>query len=190
MPCILTNGYSIGECAVGTGGVHTLYAGLHVKGTDYAFSTTTGNIVDAYDTTGSYDLNLFKIEQEMELAVSSETVTVDRATGTRFFEQSISMTLHFTSDDTVNDQIRLLVDELTKSNVVLVVRDNNGRHRLFGAENGLRATTGEGGTGTAFGDLNGVTITLTGKEPEQSYVLDLTDTTTVGTYGEAVATAS
>jgi hypothetical protein len=44
----------------------------------------------------------------------------------------------------------------------------------------VRAISGAMNTGKAFGDANGVTITLQGKEPEPAYrISDITDFTIV-----------
>ena len=49
---------------------------------------------------------------------------------------------------------------------------------MYGAENGLRVTTGASGSGTSFGDMNGITLTLTGKESEAATIVDLASTPT------------
>jgi hypothetical protein len=49
---------------------------------------------------------------------------------------------------------------------LVIVLDNNGRYWLLGAANGLEASAGTAGTGTAFGDRSGYEMTLTGMEPE------------------------
>ena len=56
---------------------------------------------------------------------------------------------------------------LQKGNrVIVIVQDNNSRYWLLGADNGLEATAGTAGTGTAFGDRSGYEMTLTGMEPD------------------------
>jgi hypothetical protein len=42
---------------------------------------------------------------------------------------------------------------------------------LLGAINGLEATAGTAGTGTAFGDRNGYEITLSGMEPDPMFLI-------------------
>ena len=170
MGCTLTNGYSLGNCVVSNGGVYTTYIAGHEKGIVY--STGTGNQVNGYDGT-SISLTFKEFEQDVEIADSSETLVVSRENGTRFYEQSVSITLHYGSDAAANDTLRDTLEELSKGNMVVIVKENSGIHKLYGAENGLRVTTGESGSGKAFGDLNGITLTLTGKEPEAAAIVDL-----------------
>jgi hypothetical protein len=42
---------------------------------------------------------------------------------------------------------------------------------LLGAINGLEATAGTAGSGTAFGDRNGYEITLSGMEPDPMFLI-------------------
>jgi len=179
MGCTLTNGYSLSNCVASVGGVYTIYIAGHEK--NIAFSNSTGGLVNGYDA-AALDISselvggllTFKeFEQDIEIAGATESVTVDRATGTRFYEQSVNLTIHYGKDMVANDATRTTMEELSKGNMLLIVKENSGIHKMYGAENGLRVTTGAGGTGTGFGDLNGITLTLTGKESEASQIIDL-----------------
>jgi len=177
MGCTLTNGYVLGDCVVTTGGVYTTYIAGHEK--NIIFGKSTGNMIEGYDSTAlGGTLTFQEYQQELEIANASETVTIDRATGTRFYEQSVSLTIHYGKSSTENDTIRTTLEELSRGNMLMIVKENSGIHKIYGAENGLRVTTGTGGTGTAFGDLNGVTLTLTGKEPESAAIVDLSTSPT------------
>jgi hypothetical protein len=177
MGCTLTNGYSLGDCVVSNGGVYTVYIAGHEKNT--AFSKITGtNIVNGYDGT-SITYSFQQFEQDVEIAESSESLVVSRENGTRFYEQSVTLTLHYSDSTTANDTLRDTLEELSRGNMLLIVKENSGIHRLYGAENGLRVTTGDGGSGKAFGDLNGITLTLTGKESESAPIVDPADTSQV-----------
>jgi len=46
------------------------------------------------------------------------------------------------------------------------VKDNNDKMWALGEVNGLDLTGGGSGSGTAFGDRNGYTLTFTGNEKE------------------------
>ena len=172
MGCTLTNGYALGDCVVSTGGVYTIYIAGHEK--NIIFGNSTGNQVNGYDSTAlGSTLTFQEFQQELEVANGVETITVDRATGTRFYEQSVNLTIHYGKDKTQNDTIRTTLEELSRGNMMMIVKENSGIYKMYGAENGLRVTTGTGGTGTAFGDLNGIALTLTGKESESAYIVDL-----------------
>lgn len=48
--------------------------------------------------------------------------------------------------------------------LVAVVKDNNGIYWMVGQKKGLDVTAVDNNTGTALGDRNGSTVTLTGAE--------------------------
>lgn len=172
MGCTLGSGYSLSDCVASVGGVYTIYAAGHEK--NIVFGTSTGNMISGYDSTelgGTLDFKEF--EQDIEIAGATETVTVDRATGTRFYEQTVNLTIHYGKVAADNDAIRTTMEQLSKGNMLLMVKENSGIHKMYGTENGLRVTTGAGGTGTSFGDMNGITLTLTGKESEAAQIVDL-----------------
>ena len=182
MSCILTGGHSINNCPTGTGGTKVLGIGAHDKDKNYAaeLDGTLGNKIIGHDDTA---LALYKFEQELETAVVTENFVGDRNTNTGFWEVSIALTLHYTADETINDGIIESITELvTKGNMLVTATDNNGISKVYGVENGLRVTSGEGGNGTAFGDLNGISLTLTGREPRQAYLVEFLASTTETAY--------
>jgi len=60
----------------------------------------------------------------------------------------------------VRNELRLLA----RNRILVIVKDNNSRYWVLGADNGLEATAGTAGTGTAFGDRSGYEMTLSGME--------------------------
>jgi len=164
-----------GVCPPGVGGVRALFMDLHNKNAVYDAETleVNNNVISAFanleiDGVTAFTLALKTIEQDIEIASSSESVVIDRANGTRFFEQSVSMTIHYSSDQVRNDELIEFVDAITGQNVLLIVEDNALQKRFYGLKNGLKVTESTGGSGQAFGDLNGITLTFTGKEPNQA----------------------
>jgi hypothetical protein len=69
----------------------------------------------------------------------------------------------------MRNQVRVLAKN---PDIKMVVETNNGSEDgvgtlfLLGQTRGLSLSGGTGATGTAFGDLNGYTLTFTGQEPE------------------------
>ena len=180
MSCTLTQGYSL-ECNSSSGGVDILYISGAEKGVTY-LPASGSNILEGYDGESStYSLSFQKFEQEIETAAATESVSADRTTGTVFYEQSVELTVFYGSDSASNDTIRDTLLELVKGNMAIIVKEQSGIYRLYGAKNGLRVTEGTGGTGKAFGDLNGLTVTLSGKEPEPAHVITPNATPTGGT---------
>ena len=68
----------------------------------------------------------------------------------------------------------------TKDNMKKWFIENNrlvkirGKYWLMGYQNGVRAINGAMNTGKAFGDMNGITVTLQGKEPTPAYNISAT----------------
>lgn len=179
MGCTL-KAYSLtGGCPPGTGGVRGLEMDVHNKNAIYDAETleTNNHVISAYankETDGitAFALSLKTIEQDIEIANAVENPIIDRATGTRFFEQSASITIHYSADQTRNDELIEFVDAITGQNVILIIEDNAGVKRFYGLKNGMKVTEGAGGQGQAFGDLNGMQLTLTGKEPLQAPLVE------------------
>ena len=167
MACTLTQGISLGDCLIGTGGVKNISIGVFDKSANYTVDLESGtaNTFYSYEAGTGGALVLHTFEQDIEIATATESAVMDRATGTRFFEQSVAIQINFGKDATTNDELITLIDEVTKSIMIVFVEDNNGAVRMYGATGGLKATESTGGTGQAFGDLNGITLTLSGKEP-------------------------
>jgi hypothetical protein len=59
---------------------------------------------------------------------------------------------------------RNLIHMLSLGLLICVVKDNNDNYWMVGYNKGMDVTAVESATGTAFGDRNGSTLTITGKE--------------------------
>ena len=71
------------------------------------------------------------------------------------------------------DEITLpIVDSLTTTRSMCVVKDKNGELWLTGSESGLFPSAGNGDTGTALADRNGFTLTLTAEEKQAARRID------------------
>jgi hypothetical protein len=77
----------------------------------------------------------------------------------------------------VRNELRLLA----RNRLLVIVQDNNNRYWVLGAANGLEATAGTAGTGTAFGDRSGYEMTLTGMEPDPMLLIASTTFTPLAT---------
>lgn len=70
-----------------------------------------------------------------------------------------------------NNVKRNELDIFRKANLVAIVKDNNGVYWYLGYANYLNAEI-QFGSGTAYTDLNGATVTLKGIEPVLAYTVD------------------
>lgn len=123
--------------------------------------TTVGN------TTAS-KVQLFEFDLRPELSNVEFTANADAATGTTFYEQVLTMVLQKRTAAS-SYQLRLLAHNRCQCFVL----DNEDNVYLLGMDHGLNAVP-NGSTGTAFGDMAGYTVTVTGREREESIWLTAT----------------
>lgn len=67
---------------------------------------------------------------------------------------------------------RVEITALAQNNLILIVKDANGKYWLLGKDEPVVATAGDGLTGTARGDRNGYSITLQDNSHEMPYEVD------------------
>lgn len=163
MSCLLTSGYALG-CRDSLGGVKRVYIGNFSSGATYTFDSNE-TIVGFGGATVSY----FTFEQEIETGEFNQTGAYSIENGTVFFDQQLSLMFH-KNDSTLRNQLLVL----SQANMSVIVEDQRGEYWLMGIENGVRAINGAMNTGRLYGDMNGVTITLQGKEKEPTHRISAT----------------
>ena len=161
MACLLDSGYTLG-CRDSIGGISLAYIGNFDADQTYSLDVDN-NIVGVTGSMVSY----YTFEQEMETGSFTQEGAYSTENGTIFFTQNLSLIFHKNDADLRN---QLLV--LSQANLSVIVKDQRGEFWLLGYQNGCRVTAGAMNTGKAFGDLNGVTLTITGKEPVPAYRID------------------
>jgi hypothetical protein len=158
MACLLSTGYTLG-CRDSIGGIKRAYIGNFDSGATYTLDAN--EIVTAFSgATVSY----YTFEQEMETGEFNQTGAYSTENGTVFFDQQLTLTFH-KNDATLRNQLLVL----SQANMSVIVEDQRGEFWLMGYQNGVRVINGAMNTGKAYGDMNGVTITFQGKEPEPAY---------------------
>jgi len=171
MACLIDNGYTLG-CRDNVGGIKKVFIGTVVAGEDVSNYTFVADEITATTSAIAY----FTFEQEMEAGSFSQNGTYSTENGTVFFDQQLTLIFH---KNTTASRNQLLV--LSQANVRVIIQDQRDQFWLMGYSNGVRATAGTMATGKAFGDLNGTTITLQGKEPQPAYRIDAATVTLLGT---------
>lgn len=181
--CIIEEEYLIDEfCEVGTAGVFGLEVIKH-KRNEETFSESVGvdeeGIINGVKTgsLAAVPANWKKVDQDIEIADGTQNTEGSRENGTVAYPVSLNVTMHYGADPIRNAKIRKLADSLCRNNVVVRVTMQNGSKRLYGRVNGLRGTAGDDTTGKAMGDLNGVMVTLTGKEPQRWHPVRMNEST-------------
>lgn len=149
MACSVTlSSYSLGECFSQKGGVSTIWVANYV---DDAYTTTTGGTISGIST----GVTFYKIEVRKNTSSMSSTLNVDDANGTSYVQTDA--VIEFTK---MMKESRILMAALSKGDLLVVVKDANGAYYGLGEEEPVKATAGDGNTGTDRGDKNAYTVTL------------------------------
>ena len=151
-------GFELGfalQCKDGIGGIRKLYLGLWSDfGPSVVIDAGNDGVCTSIGTRPIYEFVLPKHTGSFE-----EVGTYDINNGTGYYVQTINATFHKLSQERA-----FLLQEMAKSRLLAVVEDNNGNFFVCGIIDAVEVTAMTSATGTAKGDLNGFTLTLTGEE--------------------------
>ena len=156
MACDLTAGRKV-PCKDVIGGI------VRIWFADFGdLGTVTQTADEITDITGDSSNLITVYQYDLKGTNSLETaITSSRENGTTFFEETLTLTLPKLSKED-NKELKLMA----YGRPHIVVEDRNGNCMLAGLEHGMEVTGGSIATGTAFGDLSGYSLTLTGQELE------------------------
>lgn len=158
--CDITSGFTLG-CRDNSGGIKNLYI---LSGSISAVADESEGLINSISGSGEF----FQFELFRQTSDFAEAISSTPENGTVFYEQTVNATF-FKLQSATRNQVRVLAKN---PDLKIIVETNNGsvdgvgRYWLLGEENGVQLLSGTGQTGTAFGDLNGYTLTFTGQEPE------------------------
>jgi len=157
MSCVLTSGYTL-DCR-SIAGIQAVYIGTwNGSVLSFSASTATANAGEITNFTGGTS-SFYKFEQPIETGSLTETGNFNVQNGTAYYDQVVEITCHNTDQSLINK-----VNTLGRGKWRILVLDVNGNYFLVGKQNPVFVTSVAGGSGKAYGDLNGFTITFTGKE--------------------------
>ena len=160
MSCDITSGFTLG-CRDNTGGIKNLYI---LSGSITSVTDASEGLIESISGSGEF----FQYELLRQTSDFSEAISATPENGTVFYEQSVNA-VFFKLQSSTRNQVRVLAKN---PDLKIIVETNNGsedgvgKYWLLGEENGVQLLSGTGATGTAFGDLNGYSLTFTGQEPE------------------------
>jgi hypothetical protein len=157
--CNITQGWQLG-CRDNTGGVKRVY----ILSGSVTRVVNTNSLITAITGSGKF----FAFEQVNQTANYTETINSSVENGTIFYQQDLTIQFH-----KYQDGLQDLVGALSRQpDTKIIVEtqngtdDNDGRWFYIGQFNGATLSAGSGQTGTAYGDLNGYSLTFTALEPE------------------------
>lgn len=151
MACALTAGYTL-ACKDSVGGLKKVYLENFA---DITYSAPSSGVIST--VTGSF----YSYELPMNTAQFTETVTSSVENGTTFYQTELTIVLPKLTA-VLRNELKLLA----QAKLAVVAIDRNGTQWVLGLENGCYLTTGTSATGTAMGDLNGMTLTFTSMEKD------------------------
>ena len=150
MACDLTGG-RLKPCKDAVGGIRKIH---FVDYGDLATISVTDDEVT--DISGTFSYHSYDVKGNSSLETNIQTSLEN---GTTFFEQVVNITLHkLTKED--NKELKIMA--FGRPHVFVETFD--GKVLLVGREHGAEVTGGTAVTGTAMGDLQGYTLTLTANE--------------------------
>ncbi len=152
MSCVLTQGFN-NDCRDSVGGLKVVY--LAEVGNISTITDASGVVTVITKASGK---RFWKYSLIKETSNFDQVITPNDQNGTLFYAQTLQIILN-KMQASVRNEIMLLA----QGNIVAVATDNNGKSWLLGWEDGL-VLGGNSGTGTAWGDRNGSTLTFTGNQ--------------------------
>jgi len=114
-----------------------------------------------WDIYGGSTVNVFQYDLRPNLSSVTVNINSDPATGTTFFEQTLSLTLQKLTVAQTNE---LKLISYNRSQVFVL--DNNDNVFLLGMDNGCDISGGTAVTGAAKGDMTGFTLELRAEEKD------------------------
>jgi|TARA_R100000084_G_C4597884_1_gene121715 hypothetical protein len=184
MACDLTLGRKV-DCKDSIGGLKMIYilpsycSNIESSATIVNSEMTNAGFAD-WDTYGDPTSSKQTLLQyDLRPDVSSMTVnfTSDPATGTTFFNQTLSITLQKIDHDTTN-QLKLAAYNRSQ----IFVRDYMDNIFLLGMNGGVNVTGGTMVTGAAKGELSGYTLEFSADEKLPPIQIEPTDGPTEANY--------
>lgn len=160
------------DCRDSVGGLSELYIAAAATSIEFTTgvsgNTTAVTNIELNGTALTADLSAMEAyELSRETANVAESGAFSNENGTAFYTQVLNAVFN---KMTAAKQAELF--ELAKSNrLLIIVKDNNDTYWMVGNEKGCIVTSSEGGSGTAFGDRNGVTIGFTGISKAPMYTV-------------------
>jgi hypothetical protein len=160
MACDITSGFELG-CRDNTGGVKNLYI---LSGSIDSIDGADAGLITSISGSGTF----YKFELFRQTSDYSEAISATPENGTVFYDQTLNATF-FKMQSSTRNKVRVLAKN---PDLKILVETNNGSvdgvgtFFMMGQENGAQLLSGTAQTGTAFGDLNGYSLTFSGQEPE------------------------
>lgn len=162
MACTATiTGISL-SCQTGVGGVEVAYGAI--KDDVTAITVTDGKVSAITMAMGK---NFCEYELHPERSNFSSSQQGDDVSGVDYIQSDVM--LSWTHMETSK---RTAIESLVGNKLVVIVKDNNGKYWLIGKDRPAKVTARTAESGTAMGDANAYSVTITGKDNELPIEVD------------------
>lgn len=158
--CTQTLGGIQRDCCSNKGGIREAYIANFAEG---AFSVSTGGSITAVTSAVSFYHYTFN----KDTGSFTSTLNVDAANGINYVSSEIN--LIFSRMETLK---RLEIAALSLGDLMMIIKDANGKLWAFGTEEPVNASAGTAESGVARGDRNGYSITFV--DNSASYPMEVT----------------
>lgn len=162
MACSVTLSGLVRDCSTSMGGIVEAYIANYDDVTSK--TVTDGQISTIALATGKHFL---RYTFRKGTGSMTSTLNVDPANGVNYV--STDLVLLFTRMETVK---RIEMAALAVNELVVIVKDANGKYWYLGKDEPVNASAGDGQTGTARSDANRYTITLEDNSLEMPFEVD------------------
>lgn len=162
MACNQTLSGLVKDCAPSMGGIVEV---LIANYSDVASVTASSGKVTAITMASSAKFHKYGFNRNT--GSLSSNYTIDDANGVRFVASDL--VLVFNRMETTK---RVEISALAQSDLAVIVKDANGVYWYLGMDEPVRATAGDGLSGTARADRNGYSITLQDNSKELPFEVD------------------
>jgi len=159
MACILDSGYAL-SCKDNSGGVSECYIGNFSSDTTYALDSS--NIITGVTSGATF----YTFSQRNENAELNEEGNHSIENGSTFYVQNLNLIFH-KNEAALRNTLLLLA----KASLTVIVKTQNGDYQLLGKQNAVELIASTSATGKGYGDLNGGTVSLEGREPELAHFM-------------------
>jgi len=160
MSCFIDQGYSLDCRNASIGGIKQIWILGDSGNTISGYTTNVNDAITSATGTGTW----YNFELVKQSSSFTEEILVNDAAQSITFQPSVVITL-----PKLDQSLRNLFFDLVKQNeLFLIVEDNNSRYWAVSWSNGGMVTVGNMQVGQAYNDLNGISVTITGGEPEAS----------------------
>lgn len=168
MSCFISDGYTLDCRNASIGGIKELWILGDSGNTITSYTTSLTDMITSVTGVGTF----YKFELVKQSSSFTEEIQVNDVAQSVTFAPSIVVSL-----PKLDQSLRNLFFDLVKQNeLYVIVKDNNERYWFVFIANGGLVSAGSMATGQNYNDLNGITLTISGGEPEATREIDVVTT--------------